>query len=190
MGKIIFDISMSLDGYIAGPNISIQLPMGEGGEQLHDWLFGKRTDTDSKVINELVENAGAVIVGGRTYHLGIDSGWGGRSPFQVPAFVLTRRVPEKLIEGFTFVSNGIESAVAQAKAVADNKNIWIMGGATIAQQYVNARIPDEIHIHLIPVLLGNGTRLFDHPRSQSIELEKISVIESSAATHLQYRVIK
>ena len=181
---------MSLDGFIAGPNVSPEFPMGEGGEQLHDWLFDKKTGIDTEVINELLEASGAVIVGGRTYNLGIDSGWGGRSPFQVPAFVLTRHVPEKLIEGFTFVTTGIESAITQAKAAAGDKNIWIMGGATIAQQYIKAGIPDEIHIHLIPILLGSGTRLFDHPMSKQIELEKIKLIESPAATHFQFRVIK
>lgn len=181
---------MSLDGYIAGPNVSAELPMGKGGERLHDWLFDKRTEADSKVLNALIENSGAVIVGGRTYHLGIDTGWGGRSPFQVPAFVLTRHIPEKLIEGFTFVTNGIESAIAQAKAAAGDKNTWIMGGASIAQQYIRAGIPDEIHIHLIPLLLGHGIRLFDHPDTQQIELERIRVTESPAATHLQFRVIK
>ena len=190
MSKIIFDISMSLDGFIAGSNVSPALPMGEGGEQLHDWLFGKKTDIDKKVITELIETSGAVIVGGRTYSLGIDHGWEGRSPFQVPAFVLTRHVPEKLIEGFTFVTTGIESAITQAKAVAGDKNIWIMGGATIAQQYIKAGIPDEIHIHLIPVLLGSGTRLFDHPMSKQVELEKIESMETPAAVHLRYRVVK
>ena len=190
MSKIIFDISMSLDGFIAGPNVSPELPMGEGGKQLHDWLFNKKTDIDTKVLTGLIETSGAVIVGGRTYSLGIDHGWGGRSPFQVPAFVLTRHVPEKLIEGFTFVTTGIESAITQAKAAAGDKNIWIMGGATIAQQYIKAGIPDEIHIHLIPLLLGGGTRLFDHPMSKQVELEKIRLIESPAATHFQFRVIK
>ncbi len=180
---------MSLDGFIAGPNISPELPMGEGGEQLHDWLFTKKTDIDTVVINELIETSGAVIVGGRTYNVGIDSGWGGRSPFQVPAFVLTHHIPEKLIEGFTFVTNGIESAIAQAKAAARDKNIWIMGGATVAQQYIRAGIPDEIHIHLISVLLGNGTRLFDHPMSKQVKLEKTKLIETPAATHLRYRVV-
>lgn len=190
MSKIIFDISMSLDGFIAGSNVSPELPMGEGGERLHDWLFAKKTDIDTKVLTELIETSGAVIVGGRTYSLGIDHGWGGLSPFQVPAFVLTRHVPEKLIEGFTFVTTGTESAITQAKAVAGDKNIWIMGGATIAQQYIKAGIPDEIHIHLIPVLLGSGTRLFDHPISKQVALEKIKLIETPAATHFQFRVIK
>jgi dihydrofolate reductase len=189
MSKVIFDISISLDGFIAGPNASPELPMGEGGEQLHDWLFAKKTDIDTVVINELIETSGAVIVGGRTYNLGIDSGWGGRSPFQVPAFILTRHVPEKLIEGFTFVTTGIESAITQAKAAAGDKNIWIMGGATIAQQYIKAGIPDEIHIHLIPLLLGSGTRLFDHPISKQVKLEKMKLIETPAATHLRYRVV-
>lgn len=190
MAKIIFDISMSLDGFIAGPNISPQYPMGVGGMRLHDWLFDKRTDTDTKVLNETVETSGAVIFGGQTYRVAIDNGWGGCTPFQVPAFVLTRHVPEKLIEGFIFVTDGIQSAIEQAKAIAGGKNIWIMGGANIAQQFIKAGLLNEIHIHLVPVLLCGGTRLFDHTGNRQIELEKINLVESAGVTHSKFRVIK
>jgi dihydrofolate reductase len=190
MAKVIFDISMSLDGFIAGPNINPQNPMGDGGMRLHDWLFSNPTDTDKKNLEETVETSGAVIVGGRTYHDAIEDAWGGCTPFQVPAFVLTHRVPDKLIEGFIFVTDGIESAIAQANAVAAGKNIWIMGGANIAQQYIKAKIPDELHIHLVPVLLGGGTRLFDNTGSKQIELEKTGLIESPAVTHIKFRVVK
>lgn len=180
---------MSLDGFIAGPNISPQYPMGVGGMRLHDWLFDKRTDTDTKVLNETIETSGAVIFGGQTYRVAIDNGWGGCSPFQVPAFVLTRHVPEKLIEGFIFVTDGIQNAVEQVKAIAGSKNIWIMGGANIAQQFIKAGLLDEVHIHLVPVLLSRGTRLFDHTGNRQIELEKINIVESPDVTHIKFRVI-
>ncbi len=181
---------MSLDGFIAGPNVSPQLPMGDGGLRLHDWLFGNKTETDTKILNEILETSGAVIVGGRTYHVAINDAWEGSSPFQVPAFVVSHHVPEKLTEGFTFVTDGIESATAQAKAVAGNKNIWVMGGANIAQQYIETGIVDEIQIHLVSILLGEGTRLFDHSSSKQIELERIRIMESPGATHLKFLVIK
>lgn len=190
MAKIIFDISMSLDGFIAGPNVSPERPMGDGGMRLHDWLFSKKTVTDTEVLKEIIETSGAVIIGGRTYLVAIGDAWGGYSPFQVPAFVVTHHAPGKLIEGFVFVTDGIKSAIAQAKAVAGDKNIWIMGGANIAQQYINAKIPDELHIHLVPVLLGGGTKLFDHAGSEQIELERTRLIESPGATHLRFRVVK
>jgi dihydrofolate reductase len=190
VAKIILDITMSLDGFIAGPNVSPQLPMGDGGLRLHDWLFGNKTETDIKILNEILETSGAVIVGGRTYYVAINDAWEGSSPFQVPAFVVSHDAPENLTEGFTFVTDGIESATAQAKAVAGNKNIWVMGGANIAQQYIETGIVDEIQIHLVSILLGEGTRLFDHSSSKQIELERTRIMESPGATHLKFRVIK
>jgi dihydrofolate reductase len=190
-GKLIFDISMSLDGFIAGKNISAEQPMGDSGMRLHDWIFGGKTEIDKKVLDEIVENSGAVIVGGRTYHIAIKDAWNGVSPFTIPAFVLSENVPEKIPAGFTFISSSIETAVTEAKAVAGHKNIWIMGGAATGRQYIQSGLLDEIHIHLIPVLLGEGVPLFDHSsNSKYVELERIEVIESPAATHLKFRVIK
>ena len=189
-GKLIFDISISLDGFIAGPHVSVEQPMGNSGMRLHHWIFDGKTDIDKKVLAETVENSGAVIVGGRTYHVAIKDAWGGVSPFIVPAFVLSENVPEKIPAGFTFISNGIETAATQAKAVAGHKNVWVMGGAAIGRKYIKSGLLDEIHIHLIPVLIGEGIPLFDHNSTQHIELERIEVIESPAATHLKFHVIK
>ena len=189
-GKLIFDISMSLDGFIAGKNISAEQPMGDSGMRLHDWIFGGKTEIDKKVLDEIIENSGAVIVGGRTYHIAIKDAWGGVSPFTIPAFVLSENVPEKIPAGFTFISSSIETAVTEARAVAGHKNIWVMGGAAIGRQYIKSGLLDEIHIHLIPVLLGEGIPLFDHSGTKYVELERIEVIESPAATHLKFRVIK
>jgi dihydrofolate reductase len=189
MGNVFLDMSMSLDGFIAGPNITTKQPMGKGGLRLHDWIFGGKTDVDTQIMEEM-ETSGAVIVGGRTYHIAIDDAWGGANPFKMPAFVLTKDVPENVVKGFTFVTDGIESALRQAKAVAGDKNVLIMGGANIAQQYVQAGLLDEIRIHLVPVLLGEGTRLFDHIGTEQIELERTRVIESPSVTHFKFRVVK
>src|SRR5258705_4176334 len=160
MGKVILSISMSLDGFIAGPNISVKDPLGENGMRLHDWIFAGKTDADLKIIEELMEGSGAVIVGGRTYDLGIDGGWGGKSPFPMPAVVITKSIPDKSVEGFNYI-NGFENALKEAKKIASDKNIWVMGGANIAQQFIKAKLIDEIQINLAPLLLGKGTRLFE-----------------------------
>jgi dihydrofolate reductase len=188
-GKLILDITMSLDGYVAGPNISATQPMGEGGERLHRWIFEEKTETDGAVLAETVDTSGAVIVGGTTYFLAIDVGWGGKSPFTVPAFVLSHRSPQTNVNGFTFVHNGIESALAQAKAAAGDKSVWLMGGADIIQQYLKAGLVDELQIHITPVLLGGGTRLFD-TLAQSLELTKTRLIASDGVTHLRFKVVK
>jgi dihydrofolate reductase len=190
MGKIVLDITMSLDGFVAGTNPNAEQPLGQGGERLHDWMFKVQTDSDTAVIDEVVKGSGAVIVGKRTYADGLDTGWNGVSPFEVPAFVLTHNTPTQAPAGFTFVTDGIESAIAQAKAVAGDKNIWVMGGANIAQQFIKAGLVDEMHIHIAPVLFGEGTRLFEHIGTQHIELERIQTITTPGATHLRFRVLK
>jgi len=131
-----------------------------------------------------------VIVGRRTYDVAIDEGWEGVSPFQVPAFVPSRDVPAAVVPGFTFVTDGIHSALTQATAIAGDKNVWVMGGATVAQQYLAAGLVDELRIHIAPVLFGAGTRLFEHIGSDRIELEPTEVIQTPDAIHLRYRVVK
>jgi len=190
MSKTIVDLSMSLDGFTAGPSISSESPMGEGGEKLHEWLFSGKTDIDKKILEELVETSGVVILGRRTYDVGIGDPWGGASPFNVPAFVVSGSRPEKMVKGFSFINDGIESALNQAKSIAGNKNVWIMGGANLAGQYIKAKLIDELHIHLVPILLGGGSRLFECTGPSIIELEKIKSIESTGATHIQFRMIK
>ena len=125
MGKVIVSITMSLDGFVAGANISPEQPLGEGGPRLHDWMFDKKTDADEQVSSETMNNSGAVILGRRMYADAIDGPWEGVTPFKMPAFVLAHKVPAKVADGFTFVTDGMESAFKQAKAVAGDKNIWI-----------------------------------------------------------------
>src|SRR6478735_4474885 len=121
MRKVILDITMSLDGFVAGPNVNPDQPMGENGIRLHDWLFGLKSDLDAKIISAQVENAGAVIVGGSTYHTAIDGAWDGETPFTVPAFVLTKNIPKNGRSGYTFVTEGIERALMMARAAAGEK---------------------------------------------------------------------
>lgn len=190
MGKVVLELTMSLDGFVAGPDISATQPLGKDGLQLHHWLFEGKTDVDTQLLDEVVQTSGAVIVGARTYLTGIEEGWGGKTPFIVPAFVVINQVPEKQVDGFVYVTDGIERALAQAQATAGEKNVWIMGGAKTAQPYLRAGLVDELHIHIAPVLLAQGTRLFDDIGTAPIKLERISVVDTPGATHLRFRVVK
>jgi dihydrofolate reductase len=204
MGKSTVDMSMSLDGFIAGPNDSVERPLGEGGERLHEWIYdlaswrerhgleGGKTDTDAEVLDESFKDTGAVVVGRRMFD--VANGWGDNPPFHMPVFVITHNASEKLVkEGgttFTFVTDGIERALEQAKAAAGDKDVSVAGGANIIQQYLSAGLLDEIQIHLVPVLLGDGVRLFHHIGVELIELETTRVIESPGVTHIKFRVVK
>ena len=203
MGQVFFDISMSLDGFIAGPNDRPGLGLGEGGERLHQWAYelaswrerhglaGGQTNRDAELLDEALRNTGASIVGRRMFDNAEE--WGENPPFDMPVFVLTHQAREPLVKGgttFTFVTDGIESALAQARAAAGAKNVAIGGGANVAQQYLRAGLLDEIEIHLVPILLGDGIRLFDHLGDAQIELERTRVIESPSVTHLRFRVVK
>lgn len=191
MGKVILDMSMSLDGFIAGSNVGKEYPMGVNGESLHTWMFGMPKDkVDVDVEREMFANTGAVILGNRTFTVGVDL-WED-VPFPAPSFVLTHKEREKLIMKsgiFTFVTDGIESALQQAQAVADDKDVRLMG-ADIAQQFLSAGLLDEIQINHVPILLGDGVRLFEHVGIKNSQLEKDRVLDSPHATHIRYRVIK
>lgn len=197
MGKVILDISLSLDGYITGPN--------DEGRQLHEWVFGGEPDdrlppghypratVDANILAELFTATGAVVMGRRTFDLH-EEPWGENPPFHVPCFVLTHRPREKLIKDggttFTFVTQDIQSMLAQAQAVAGEKQIYVLGGAQLADQCLQAGLLDELHLHLAPVLLGNGIRLFEHLENTPLELEAPEVLASPQVTHLRFRVRK
>jgi dihydrofolate reductase len=207
MGKVLLDISLLLDGFIAAPNDDPERPLGDGGQRLHDWVFGGKTERtentprnsavdprNAEVLDEMFNTTGAMVAGRRTYDFSKDE-WGERDPFggQLPVFVLSHDVPERVAKGgavYTFVTDGIESALTQAKSAAGDKNVQVMGGANIAQQCLKAGLLDEIQIHLVPVLLGEGRRLFEHLGTEQIELETTRVIESPGVTHLKFRVVK
>ena len=204
MGKVTADISMSLDGFIAGPNDRPGNGLGDGGERLHEWatdlaswrerhgLSGGQRNRDAEILEEGFENVGAIVLGRRMFDNA--QGWGDEPPFHVPVFVLTHEAREKLVkEGgttFAFVTDGIESALAQARAAAGDKDVAIGGGANSIQQYLRAGLLDEIQIHLVPVLLGDGIRLFEHLGTEPIELARTRVVESPGVTHLRFRAIR
>jgi dihydrofolate reductase len=181
VGKVILDMSMSLDGVVAMPN----------NYRLHDWYFAKDGSADA-VIAESVQNTGAIVMGRRTYNLGDKMNGFADNAYQVPHFVVSHTVPDKAAAGntiFVFVQDGIASTLKQARAVAGAKAIVVSGGATIAQQFLKAGFVDEILIHLVAILLGEGQRLFECLGVQPIELEPISLIECPQVTHLHYRVV-
>jgi dihydrofolate reductase len=193
MSKVIFDISMSLDGFVTASNVRPEEPMGDGGQRLHEWAFGE-DERNRELLAEAVNFVGAVIAGRRTYALSVPW-WGAdgpTGPARVPVFVVTHAEPEEVPEEgvYTFVTDGIESALEQAKMAAGDKDVAVMGGAEMGQQYIGAGLVDEISIHLVPVLLGGGTRMFEHLGGEHIQLESTGVIETPEATHLRFRVVE
>src|SRR3712207_4866007 len=164
MGKVVSEISMSLDGFITGPTVRVGNGMGDGGERLHDWRFDAKTETDAAIVDEIYASTGADVMGKRMFDVGFEP-WGDPPPFRMPVFVVTHEEREPLpMQGgttYTFVPDGIEAALELARAAAADKNVGIWGGANIIRQYLKAGLLDEMQIHLIPVLLGNGVRLFE-----------------------------
>ena len=192
MTRVVFDISMSLDGFITGPNAGIGNPLGDDDGRLHDWMFAAKADADAAVLEEVYATAGAIVMGRRMFDVGVEP-WGDPPPFHMLVFVLTDKPQEPMImkggTTYTFVTDGIEAALKQAEATAGDKNIAIWGGANIFQQYLKAGLLDELQIHLIPVLLGDGVRLFEHLTSQHIELKRTRTIDTPSATHLRFGVV-
>ena len=190
MTKVVLSFSVSLDGFVAGPDVGIDQPMGRGGERLHDWLFKSPSEIDAEKAREISQRVGAAIVGRRTFDVGIGP-WED-TPYPVPSFVLTheKRQPLAMKSGtFTFVTDGIESALSRARVAAGDKDIVVMG-ADAARQYVAAGLADEIIIQLAPVLMGKGTRLLDQFEGRQIELTQVSAVQSPSVTHLTYRLAK
>jgi dihydrofolate reductase len=187
MGSVVIDMSMSLDGYIAAPNDVPGDGLGEDGMRLHNWGFDDPAVMD-RVFGNLTEETGAVIMGRRSYDNSIQE-WGGKGPLgDVPCIVVTHRPFETPSPVFTVVTDGIESALAKARDSAGDKRIGLMG-ANLDQQYLAAGLVDEIRIHLIDVLLGDGRRLFD-TLPERIELKQTEVYEAGGVTHVGYKVIR
>ena len=198
-------MSMSLDGYVAGPNAGAGNPLGDGGVRIQQWMFdlasfreiqglsGGQTNADDEELRERFAPTGAVVMGRRMFAEG-EEPWGDTPPFRMPVFVITHEARDTLVkEGgttFTFVTDGIESALEQAKAAAGDKNVNIAGGADTVRQFVKAGLLDELEIHLAPVLFGEGIRLFDKMGPEPIELESMRVVASPRVTHLRFRVVK
>jgi dihydrofolate reductase len=191
MGKVIFDISMSLDGFITAANARPEAGLGDGGERLHDWGFTS-ADPRNRAIMEWYARAGVNIFGRTGYDHSILH-WGADGPAgaaRVPTVIVSHSVPQDIPRGgvYNFV-DGVEAAFETAQQLAGDKEIYITG-ASVAQQFLKRGLIDEISIHLVPVLFGSGTRLFEHLDSEHISLEVIEVIQTAEAIHLRFRVVK
>jgi dihydrofolate reductase len=215
MSKLTFDITMSLDGFVAGPNPTLEEPLGEGGEQLHEWivglaswrephgLSGGTTGPDSELFQEARDRVGATLMGRRMFSNGegpweddpkADGWWGDEPPFHGPVFVLTHHAREPVEKQggttFVFVTDGIEAALDEARAAAGDKDVAIAGGASVVQQYLRAGLVDEFQVHVAPLFLGGGVRLFDGLDGGRPAVKPSRVVESPAVTHLRYEVEK
>jgi len=213
MSKVRVHISVSTDGYVAGPNQSQENPLGEGGEQLHEWVIelkawrephgreGGKDNVSTAIVEEANDNVGAEIMGRGKF--GPPEGgpwgedpwqgwWGEDPPFHKPVFVLTHHEREPLTLSdttFTFVTDGIESALAQAREAAGDQDVFIGGGADVIDQYLAAGLVDEIELHVSPLILGGGARLFADVGSD-LKLEQLRAVEAPGVAHLKYRVVK
>src|SRR2546423_6455482 len=216
MTMVRFEISMSLDGFVAGPNATLEDPLGEGGERLHEWIFGLAswrathgreggaTGPDDDLLRESVDRTGATVMGRKMFSGGegpweqdpnAGGWWGDDPPFRKPVFILTHHGREPVVHRngttFNFVTDGIEAALDQAKRAAGDRDVSIAGGANVIQQYLNAGLVDELDLHVIPLMLGDGVRLFAGYRgSEPLGLELMGVVDSPNVTHLRYRVPK
>ena len=205
MGTVHASLGMSLDGFVAGPNAGPNNPLGDGGMRIHRWVYdlegwrerqslqGGKTNPDDEVSRETYDRTGAFVMGRRMFDEG-EVGWPDPPPFRAPVFVLTKRAREPWVRQggttFMFVTDGVESALEQARAAAGEKDVLVSGGANTLGQFVEAGLLDELQIHLAPVLLGEGVRLFEGIDPENVELERTRVIDSPRVTHLRYRVVK
>ena len=192
MGTVIFDISMSLDGYITAADRTPEEPMGRDGLRLVDWAIGD-DERGRKLLDDAVGQLGATIAGRTTYDTSLPW-WGADGPSgsaRRPVFVVTHQPPdESPADGvYEFVTDGIEAALEQAQAAAGEGAVVVMGGADLGRQYIAAGLVDEIQIHLVPVLFGGGTRMFDDSLDDHIDLEPVEVIETPVAIHQRFRVV-
>lgn len=183
MSDVVLDVSMSLDGFTAGPNVRADAGMGDGGERLHDWMWNA-AEVDAAFRREVDESVGAALVGRRTFDVGVRP-WGGTPWAGVPTFVVTHRIQADLRgdNGGTFAFAGLEAAAQRAKETAGDKNVFVLG-ADVARQLLRLGLLDEIRLHLVPVLLGKGTPLFAGERA---ELVQDGDPIAGAVTHLRYR---
>ncbi len=194
MGKVISEISMSLDGFITDPDASVGTPLeGNDPGRLSDWQFDAKTETDAAIADEMFELTGAVLMGKRMFDVGFEP-WGDPPPYGMPVFIVTHEERESLpMQGgttYNFVTDGIGAALELARAAAGDKNVGVWGGANIMRQYLKAGLLDEMHIHLVPLLLGGGIRLFEGLDPEGIELRRTSSIETPGATHFRFEVLK
>ncbi len=198
MTKVNAGITTSLDGYVTGPNDGPGCGLGEGGERLHYWVFGgpwsygedvrgEPTGADKEVLDEAMARVGAVVGGRGTYEAA--EAWGGHNPFGVPFFIVTHRPEDEPSgAGFSFV-NGLDEAIARARAAAGEKDVLVMGGADVIRQAIRAGYVEELSITIAPVVLGGGKRLFEG-FDETLNLEHLRLRQSPLATHIAYRVVR
>jgi dihydrofolate reductase len=198
MTSVVAAITISLDGYVTGPNDGPGRGLGDGGERLHYWVFGGpwsyeaepsggATGADKEYLDGAMARAGAVVVGRGMYEAA--DAWGGQNPFEVPLFVVTHRPEDAPSEGdFTFV-DGLDTALARAREAAGSKDISVGGGADVIRQALRAGHVDELAISIAPVILGGGKRLFNG-FDETLNLEHVAMIQSPFATHITYRVVR
>ena len=198
MTKVAAGITISLDGYITGPNDGPGRGLGDGGERLHYWVFGgpwsydeeprgEATGADSEFLEEAIARGGAVVGGRNTYEAA--RGWGGRNPFGVPFFIVTHHPEDAPPDaGFTFV-NGLDEAIDRAREAAGGKDVFVMGGADVIEQALRAGYVEELSISIAPVVLGGGKRLFED-FTETVTLEHLRLLQSPLATHITYRVVQ
>jgi dihydrofolate reductase len=192
-------MTMSMDGFVTGPNDRLGAGLGDGGERLHYWVFGgpwtydeptgSASGADKEYLDEVFASGGAWLVG-RTMH-DLADGWGDDPGFGVPVYVVTHRPHETVVKGdttFEFVTDGIDVALEKARVAAGEKNVIVMGGADLLRQYLDAGVVEELMLTIAPVLLGAGKRLFDGIERTDLVFERTAVIESPYATHLRYEV--
>jgi dihydrofolate reductase len=213
MSNVRAHISVSLDGYVAGPNQSMEEPLGEGGERLHDWAVALKSWREAQGMEGGEENASSVVQAGEMANVGAEimgrgkfgppsrgawgdepwqGWWGDDPPFHKPVFVLTHHEREPLTLSdttFTFITDGIEAALAQAREAAGDRDVFIGGGADVINQYLAAGHVDELELHVVPILLGGGARLFAGATPE-VKLELDRVVEAPGVTHLKYRVVR
>jgi dihydrofolate reductase len=205
MSSVTIDVGMSLDGFIAGPNAGPQNALGDGGHRIHRWVYdleawrerqslrGGQANRDDQVLREAYENVGAFVMGRRMFDEG-EAGWPDPPPFRAPVFVLTNHGRDPWVRKggttFTFVTDGIQSALERAKEAAGEKDVRISGGADTLDQFLRAGFVDEMQIHLASVILGGGVRLFEGVGAGGLNLEKIRVIDSPEVTHMAFLVVK
>ena len=214
MSKFRCDISISADGFVAGPNQSEAEPLGEGGERLHDWVVvlsawrdahdkpGGEENASSRIVEEARENVGAAVmgrnmfgpIGGGDWGDGQWKGWwGDEPPYHHPVFIVTHhpREPVEMAGGtiYHFVTDGIESALEQAKEAAAGKDVLLLGGADVINEYLAAGLLDELELHIVPLLLGGGARLFDNLGDADVQLEQVRAVDAPGVTHIKYKVV-